>query len=174
MNRRISREECEQLYIENNTPAHVIRHCKAVCMVALTIAEKMNEHGSCFDLALIEGAALAHDVARVDEDHGSVGVRILEEHGYHDEAEIVKVHMMYNLNEFENLNETDMVCLGDRLVKEDRYVGLDERIKYILDKAPQYIPGVREHILETREKTRVLLDRISEYIGQSIESLFEE
>ena len=174
MNKRISPKECEQLYIEYNTPAHVVRHCKAVCKVALTIAEKMNEKGYGFDLALIEGAALSHDVARVEEDHGSVGAEILEEHGFHDEAEIVKVHMRYDLNEFEKLNETDMVCLGDRLVKEDKYVGLDERIKYILDKAPQYIPGVREHILMTKDKTRVLLDKIEDYIGQSIDSLFEE
>lgn len=173
MDKRISREECEELYKEYGTPAHVIGHCRAVCHVALTIAEKMNENGANLDLALIEGAALAHDVARVEDDHGGVGAKILEARGYYDEAAIVRVHMRYDLNGFDNLNETDMVCLGDRLVKEDKYVGLDERIQYILDKVPRKSPEAREHILKTKDKTKALLDRIGEYIGQSVDSLFE-
>ena len=38
-------------------------------------------------------------------------------------------------SDFDKLDETDLVCLGDRLVKEDQYVGLNDRIDYIIHKA---------------------------------------
>ncbi len=51
-----------------------------------------------------------------------------------------------------------MVCLGDRLVMEDRYVGLDSRIEYIIDKARRN--GIRKKpipiILEKKKTLNVL------------------
>jgi putative nucleotidyltransferase with HDIG domain len=82
MTKRISREECEQLYMIHETPKHVIGHCNAVAHVALEIGRKLNEHGYDFDLALIEGAGLAHDVARVEDEHWNVGAKILRELGF--------------------------------------------------------------------------------------------
>ena len=123
------------------------------------------------DLALVKGAGLAHDVARVQDRHWDVGAEILENLGYRDEAAIVRVHMNFDFHPFEKLNETDMVCLGDRLVKEDRYVGLDERIEYILAKAPED-PEVRKRILRKKADTKVLMEKIEDTIGQSIDSLF--
>lgn len=171
MTKRISIDECNALYRKYNTPEHVIGHCKAVCRVAVTIAEKLNEHGSKLDLELIQGAALAHDVARVQEHHELVGAEILDNAGYKDEADIVRVHMRYRFGDFDNLSETDLVCLGDRLVKEDRYVGLDERIEYIIHKAGDN-PEVTKRILANKEATRNFMNKIEERIGQTIDSLF--
>ena len=66
-----------------------------------------------------------------------------------------------------------MVCLADRLVKEDRYVGLDERIEYILDKAPDR-PEIVANIMARKEETEKLLEDISDVIGQSVDSLFSD
>jgi len=174
MTKRISREECEQLYIIHETPKHVIGHCNAVAHVAATIGRKLNEHGFHFDLALIEGAGLAHDVARVQEDHGHVGAEILRNLGYDDEADIVDVHMTRHVYAFDTLSEMDLVCIGDRLVIEDRYVGLDKRFAYIINKAKDHYPHRIWKIEENREKLRGLLRQIEDAMGQTIDSLFFE
>ena len=44
-----------------NTPTHVIGHCKAVTLVAMTIGKELNEKGYNLDIELIQGAGLAHD-----------------------------------------------------------------------------------------------------------------
>ncbi|MEE0691724.1 MAG: hypothetical protein U0M33_02295 [Lachnospiraceae bacterium] len=171
MTKRITEEECRRLYKEYETPAHVIAHCDAVSRVAVTIAEHLNTCGFSFDIPLIRGAGLAHDVARVRDKHWEVGADILAGLGYQAEADIVRVHMRFDFHSFEELNETDMVCLGDRLVKEDRYVGLDERIDYILHKAPDD-PAVIRRILAKKTETGHLIKQIEAAIGQTIDSLF--
>lgn len=174
MTKRISREECEQLYMIHETPKHVIGHCNAVAHVALEIGRKLNEHGYDFDLALIEGAGLAHDVARVEDEHWNVGAKILRELGFDDEADIVEVHMHRHTYDFETLSEMDLVCIGDRLVIEDQYAGLDKRFEYIINKAKVHYPHRIWKIEENREKLRVLLGQIEEAMGQTIDSLFME
>ena len=82
--------------------------------------------------------------------------------------------MFYSpFNQLDKLNECDMVCLADRLVKEDCYVGLDERIKYILNKAPK-TPEVAKNILSRKAETEKLLDDIASVIGESVDSLFTD
>ncbi len=170
-NKRLTEEVCSRLFAQYGTPAHVIRHCRAVSMVAARLGEQLNSCGFQLDIPLIRGAGLIHDVARLSEDHGGVAAEILEQLGYFDEADIVRVHMTYDFHDFEHLDETDLVCLADRLVKEDRYVGLDERIDYILHKAPD-IPAIRRRILQKKEETRRFIDRIEAAIGRSVDSLF--
>ncbi len=169
--KRLTEEACRDLYRQYGTPEHVIRHCEAVSMVAVTIGKQLNGCGYSLDVPLIKGAGLIHDVARLSEDHGHVAAKILDELGYHDEADIVREHMIYDFHDFAHLNETDLVCLADRLVKEDRYVGLDERIDYILHKAPQ-IPQVQNRICQKKRETRRLMDEIEAAIGCTIDSLF--
>ncbi len=172
--RRITEDEVNKLYQEYKTPRHVIGHCKEVTRVALTLGKVLNEHGYNLDLDLIKGAGLTHDVARTEEEHWNVGAKALEKLGYIDEAKIVKVHMHYPaFNSINNLDETDMVCLADRLVKEDRFVGLDERIEYILNKAPKD-PAVTERILSRKADTRALMDDIEKVIGMPLDQLLGE
>lgn len=171
MKKRITEEECNALFEKYRTPVHVIGHCRAVSDTAVVIGRKLNEHGLDLDIDLIKGAGLAHDVARVSDQHWEVGAKILEELGYTDEAAIVRVHMTYDFHPFEKLNETDLVCLGDRLVKEDRYVGLDDRIEYIIHKAGD-VPERTARILAKKSETEKLMKKIEETIGQTIDSLF--
>ena len=169
--KRLTEEICSRLYEQYGTPDHVIRHCRAVSMVAAALGEQLNDHGFHLDIPLIRGAGLIHDVARLSEDHGAVAAEILEELGYFDEAAIVRVHMKYDFHDFAQLDETDLVCLADRLVKEDHYVGLDERIDYILHKAPAD-PAVQRRILQKKAESRGFMDEIEKAIGRTIDSLF--
>lgn len=170
--RRITEEEVRRLYAEYATPDHVKAHCRAVAETAVKLAETLNKHGYSLDLDLIKGAGLAHDVARTSDEHWKIGANALESLGYKDEADIIRVHMFYSpFNPVDKLNECDMVCLADRLVKEDKYVGLDERIEYILKKAPDK-PEVISNIMSRKAETEKLLDDIALVIGQTVDSLF--
>lgn len=176
MRKRISEDEILILYVQFKTPENVIRHCMAVANVSLTIASALNDHGFSLDLDLIKGAALSHDVARTKARHWDVMADKLESMGYIEESILVRNHMTgTGYSDISEVNEMDMIWLGDRLVKEDRYVGIDERFEYIIQKARDM--GAEDHIdniLASKADMQRLLDQIEEVIGQSVDSLFEE
>lgn len=171
-----NREECEALLAEYGTPEHVKGHCRAVAKTAYLIARALNRAGCELDLDVILSAGLLHDIARVQDKHWDVGADLMEQLGYQQEAEIIRAHMFYDpFSELSQVTETDMVCLGDRLVKEDAYVGLDERIEYIIAKAqrngkPEAIP----FILKKKEDTRRFIAAIERKIGTSLDALLAE
>lgn len=164
-------EECEELLKEYNTPVHVVGHCHAVARAAVKLAIALNNAGSNLNIQLIEGAALIHDIARVEDKHWEKGAEIARSLGYDAEADIIEVHMSYALcKEVDQLTETDLVCLGDRVVKEDKYVGFEERMNYILSKIkgnPEAEKRVEKKIVETR----ILLSYVEERIGITIDEL---
>ena len=168
-----SRDECLILLEDYNTPEHVVNHCKKVAQTATKIAQALNSKGYTFNLSLIEASCLIHDIARVEEEHWKVGARIAKEHGYHEVAEIIKVHMSYNTDLSKKLNETDIICLADRMVKEDEYVGLENRMTYVLDR----FKGNKEatEFLKCKIKdNKKLIAKIEEIIGTTIDSLMSQ
>lgn len=175
MRRRITEEEVFMLYLEFKTPENVIKHCMAVANVAMTIASALNDHGFDLDIELIKGAGLTHDIARTKARHWDVMADKLEEMGFIEESILVRNHMTgAGYHDISEIDEMDMIWLGDRLVKEDKYVGVDERFEYIIEKARKM--GAEDHIndiLESKADMQRLLDQIEEVIGQSVDSLFE-
>lgn len=172
--RRLSEAQCLDLLKEYQTPEHVIRHCQAVAKAAVKLAEALNDHGHRFDIDLIRGAALIHDIARVHDEHWIVGADIADNLGYHDEADIIRVHMNYTMNyDVEKLKEVDMVCFGDRVVKEDEYVGLENRMQYVMDKLKDKPEAVARITQKTKE-TAVLFKAIEDKLGMTIDEVMEE
>lgn len=170
-----TQEECQTLLTEYETPKHVKGHCKAVAETAYKIAEALNRNGFNLNLELIMAAGMLHDIARVEDEHWEVGADYLQNLGYIQESEIIRVHMTYSpFSELKNVTETDMVCLGDRLVKEDEYVGIDSRMQYIIDKARNNGHEARvPYILEKKKDTQRLLDEIENAIGRSVDELMK-
>ena len=172
LTKRITKDEINKLYEEWKTPDHVKAHCRAVSNVGVKLTEELNKHGYSLDLELIRGTGLIHDVARTHENHADLGYGILKNLGYDDEANIVKVHMGYpKFNDIKNIDECDIICLADRLVKEDKYVGLDERIEYILNKAPK-TEEVKQRICKSKEITRKFIEDIETVIEKTIDQMF--
>lgn len=169
------RQQCLRYLEEYKTPAHVIGHCKAVADTAYRIGKALNEHGYHLDLELILAAGLIHDIARVEEEHWNRGAEFMENLGYTQEADIIRVHMHYTpFSAVENITETDMVCLGDRLVLEDAYAGLDKRMEYIIRKAEKAgRPGAAEAIACKKKETRAFIDGIEKVIGITIDELMK-
>ncbi len=171
-----AREECERLLEEYGTPEHVRRHCRAVAKTAVTIASALNEKGCGLDIDLILACGLLHDIARTEDRHWDVGADLMEKLGYHQEAVIIRAHMKYPaFSPLDQVTETDMVCLGDRLVREDRYVGLDARMEYIIDKARRNgHPEAEAIILEKKKDTGRFIGEIEDRIGMSIDRLMAQ
>ena len=170
-----TREECMKILAEYGTPEHVRRHCNAVAGTAYSIGAELNKNGYSMNLELILAAGMLHDIARKEDRHWDVAADYLESLGYSEESRIIRVHMTYSpFSQIEDIDETDIVCLGDRLVKEDEYVGIDERIQYIIDKAVRN--GNEEKIpfvLEKKKDTERLIKQIENKIGMSIDELMK-
>lgn len=174
MNKRISITECEELYEKYATPAHIRRHCKAVCRAALILARELNLYGFNLDLELIRGAALLHDLVRLKENHAGEAAKILLDIGYQEEAAIILVHMDYDMAKtLSDISEVDLVCFGDRVVREDEFVGLSARMEYVVEKARGNEAAINR--IRSREKeTELLLKEIEQLIGMSIEELMNK
>ena len=129
-----------------------------------------------FDLALTEAAGVLHDIARVEENHWEVAADFCRREGLEDEAKIISIHMQYLFTEDAwHLTEADLVCLGDRLILEDHYVGIDERMDYIIAKAErQGNFQAKPFILKRKEDTKVLLRQIEDRIGMSLDELMSD
>ena len=169
--KRISEQECYALFRKTGTPKRVQRHCRAVADTAVRIAEALNRKGCDFDVDLIHSAALIHDVRRVEPNHDLRGQALLESLGFMKEAKIVGVHMRHYFPSFQEATETDIVCLADRLVKEDAYAGLDERVADLIERHAT----TKEHVaglLRGKAMTRRFMDEVEAVLGQSIDSLF--
>ena len=104
-------------------------------------------------MPLVVSAALLHDVARAEPRHGDAGAELLERLGYSRVARIVRRHMRLGDALGDDLDETQVVYLADKLVQEDRIVGVEERFavrfaRYAGD--PAALEGVRARLAEAR------------------------
>ena len=168
---RLNDSIIQELYKKCGTPDHVIAHCQGVADAAVRITSALNNAGFSLDLELIRGAGLVHDMCRVLENHGEEAAKVLREMGYKDEADIVETHMHYDFNAPNASKEVDVLCLADRLVLEDKYVGIDKRVEYLIHKPGESFART-ERLLKAKEATKSYICALEEIIGRSIDSLF--
>ncbi|MEA4921768.1 MAG: HD domain-containing protein [Eubacteriaceae bacterium] len=179
MKRYPDEKECMEMLKEYGTPEHVQGHCRAVADVAVTVGEKLNETGRFdLDVGLARAAGLLHDIARVEDAHWLVGEKYLREQGYDEVADIVAVHMFYpEFSPVEKTTETDLVCLGDRTVKYDKYVGVEERMEYIMNKAEKnagdQLKKVMTKIMIKKEQLERYVADLEKIMGVSLDDLMK-
>ena len=173
MAKRLTEDDCKRLYAECGTPENVIAHCRAVGDTAYEIAHSLNEAGCDYDEDLVRMSGYVHDLMRVYENHGERGADVLEEQGYFDEADIVREHMYHCFHTIENLDETDIVCLADRMVKDDKYVGIEERMSDLIirRKVPDFMIA---YINEKKEETAEFIREIEKISGKTMDELFNK
>lgn len=167
----LTKSKSMELLLDYGTPDHVIAHCMAVADVAKKIGEALNRKGFSLDLRLIETAGLLHDMARIDDKHWEVSADILQNLGFEQEASIIRVHMHHHFPTDPWLTtETDMVCLADRLVLEDQYVGLHTRMDYIIKKAADQ-PEIIQRIQSNKILVGEYIANLEAILGEPIESI---
>ena len=115
--------ECRELFALYGTTSRTLAHCEAVRQTALRLADGIPG----IDRRLLETAARLHDAARSRPRHSDVLARELERRGYDALASVVRVHMDLPDEMSGRLSEHSLLYLADKLVDEDRYVGLTAR-----------------------------------------------
>jgi putative nucleotidyltransferase with HDIG domain len=138
---------CRRLLAAHDVPDHIRRHSVQVARVARRIAEQLRERGEPVDVALVEAAALLHDIAKAPclksrLDHAAEGGRVLRELGLDAVAALVERHV--HLGDWDPrgpVTAAELVNYADKRVLYEDVVGLEERFR---DLIARYGRGQRE------------------------------
>ena len=140
-----SEGEAIQLHKKYGSGAYVVRHCQAVAMAAVLLAEEFKRKGWPVDVDTVVAGALLHDIGRSRVQtvrHGVEGAEILEKEGV-DRAvvEIVQRHVGAGISqdEAEKLGlpnrdyiprtlEERIVCFADKMVDAERVRPFGEEV----------------------------------------------
>jgi radical SAM family uncharacterized protein len=165
------RETCLEMLKANKSPEHVIRHCTAVAEIAGRLALALIDVGIELDIELVIRSAMLHDIARTELEHAKVGADILRGAGLAEAALIVEHHMTHHFPEdIESFTELDLVCIGDRMVREDVFVGYEKRMNDVLARYADDTDIVTR-ITQDVERSRRIIGLIEERLEMRIEQL---
>jgi CTP:molybdopterin cytidylyltransferase MocA len=167
-------KECREL-LENRlrVPMPVAAHGRAVADAAVSVGCALNRAGYALDLHLIEAAALVHDLARGRPDHARCGAHLLRELGMPRMAAIVETHMELSTSAPLTITEAEIVFLADKLVQEDRWVGLSARFAQRRERFPAGSPAAESLRARMALAERLAAD-IEAAIGRPLEQLHSE
>ncbi len=166
----LSPTECRALLVERlKVPPAVWAHGRAVAEQALRIGRALTATGCRLNLGLIYAAALVHDMARGAPDHARRGADILRGLDMPLMAEIVEAHMDLNVEMEGPIREAEVVFLADKLICEDRLVGIDRRFSPRLQDH-RADPRIEAAIRSKLESARRSADRIESVIGRPLTS----
>jgi hypothetical protein len=127
------------------------------------------------ELAL--AAALLHDIGKTScldsgEDHSQVGSDICIKHGYLELAPLVRQHVILIDGFPDNpITEKEIVYYADKRVVHDQIVGLDSRLKYIIDRYGLGDPQRQKAIENNFRQSRLIEQELFSMLGCSPESL---
>lgn len=127
------------MLLKQNCPENVVAHCIRVSEKAVEMGESLVEAGVELDMGFLESAALLHDLGRCRTHgirHGVAGAKILV--CYPRYARVCESHIGGGIPASEaadlGLEEKDfipetieekLICLADKLTREDEYVDID-------------------------------------------------
>ncbi|MDO9632148.1 MAG: NTP transferase domain-containing protein [Humidesulfovibrio sp.] len=132
----LSPQEALALLDIHNAGERGLAHGRGVARMALALAQALmlNGQGQGLDLELLEGAALAHDLAKGQPQHEQAGAQILADLGFTRTAEIVTVHRDIDPAGLKRPRERELVYLADKLVRGPQRVGIRQRFQEKLDR----------------------------------------
>jgi len=165
-----TREDCLRLMFRYGMLENIMDHSIEVARVALVLSSELNRKGQEIDLALVEAAALLHDLTKTEclrtkEDHALTGSRLLREIGYERVGEVIGGHIrLSSKTDPSRISEEEVVNYADKRVRHDRIVSLEERFE---DLKGRYGKGQRALKLleELREATLKIERRIFSVLG---------
>jgi len=120
------------------TPPNVVAHCREVARAGTAVARAVQAVRAEVDAGLVQAGCLVHDMVRGQgaRKHALMAERILRNFGLLRLAEVVGGHMVLPLDPAasQTVTEEELVYLADKLVVEDRLVGLVGRERRALEK----------------------------------------
>ena len=160
---------CLAIMAEQSVPPRTVRHSQAVAAVAFHLASWLRELGEAVDPLLAHRGGLLHDLdkvssRRLNKPHGQLGARILCEMGHPNLADIVERHVMFTILDPASQPATweqKLVYYADKIVEDDRVVGLARRLDGLGQRYPEYTEQFnrcRPLVLELEEEICTRLD----------------
>jgi HD superfamily phosphohydrolase YqeK len=165
--------ECDALLNDRLqvSPA-VVAHGRAVAGLAVRMGEALNQAGISLNLPLIRASALVHDLARGGPDHARRGGQLLRDLDMPRMAAIVESHMEISSGREQPICEAEIVFLADKLVREDRFVGLAERFHRRLND-DRLDPSARASARRRLETARSIAEKIETATGRPLDNLVD-
>ncbi len=171
-----TRGTCLELLKRLRVPDHVISHSLQVERVASSLARALEKSGQDVDTALVEAAALLHDITKMDglrtgQDHARSAAKLLCDLGYPAVAEVVRHHVAVPLERcLLRVTEAEIVNYADKRVMHDRIVTLDERFEDLMNRYGRSQES-RTVIASFLERTREIERKIARALGIQPEAL---
>jgi molybdenum cofactor cytidylyltransferase len=166
----LSDAECQALMILRAVPQQVIHHCQAVADLTMRIATALNTAGCRLNIKRMVSAARVHDLARDCPHHAVEGARILREMGFPLIADIVEVHMDFEVDKAARITEAEVVFLADKWIQQNRKIGITARFEAKLRKYGAD-PAVCREILRRWNNALEVQQRIETMLGFAIQEL---
>jgi putative nucleotidyltransferase with HDIG domain len=166
--------EAEQLFASFGLPDGVVTHSRGVSRVAAEAARLLAAAAVEVDPALVEVAALLHDVDKAQTrdaagEHGALAARWMTERGWPELAGPIASHPISSLLDPARAPQgwaSKSVAVADRHVAQ-RFVSIDERID---DQVRRY-PGFRVELEAARAPARAMEAELAAAAGLSVEEL---
>ncbi len=162
--------ECMVLLVEKcSVSKSVMDHSLKVAEVALTLAELLGERGSPLNDKLLVAAALLHDSAKGVRDHGAAAAGMLRRLEFHPVASLVEEHMTCRVDEDRPVNEFDILRVSDRIIEEDRIVGLEKKFRKKMDLHagnPRSLRAIQRRF----QNSKMLQAKVEKAIGEPLTS----
>ena len=170
------RSAARRLLSEQDLPEGIIVHSEGVARVAVAAVRLVAEAGIPVDGALVEAAALLHDIDKVEirrtgGEHGVVGARRLEALGYEELSMPVASHPITALladDRFPIGWPSVLVAVADRHVAQE-FMTVDERLDDMKSRHPEHAASIEA----ARRPAHALEEELAEVTGLSVDALVE-
>lgn len=151
-------------------------HARGVARAALAlgraVAPALERAGKPLDFALLEAAALVHDIAKGQRRHEEAGGRLLEAEGFPEAAAIVAAHRDIDPAGLEFPAERELVYLADKLVRGSQVLGLERRFQEKLDQFAGDAEACAA-IARRRGHARDMARLVETLAGQDLQAILE-
>jgi putative nucleotidyltransferase with HDIG domain len=170
------RTTARRLLDDAGLPDGIVVHCLGVARVAVAAAGLVAEAQIPVDGALVEAAALLHDIDKVEirrsgGEHGIVGARRLEGLGYEELAMPVASHPVTALLDDDRFPigwPSVIVAVADRHVAQE-FMTVDERLDDMKQRHPEHAASIDA----ARRPAHALEEQVAEATGLSVDELVE-
>ncbi len=140
-------DEALEILRGHGVPENVVRHSAVVAAVAHFLGERLRGKGVSVDPLVAHRGALLHDLDKIDSiqencAHGVKGAARLVELGYPALAEIARTHVM-RPGSLPRTWEEKLVFYADKVVEEDRVVGLERRLRALRKRYPSFVAEIQ-------------------------------
>lgn len=159
----VSKEVCEALYEKAGLPEHIRAHCRAVGELAGSVADRLTAHGACLDIELCRSGGYLHDLCRLSGNHEAAAGVFLRREGYAALAGIAEKHKGFTEEPETICEESVIVRVADKLIREDKRVPLEVRYEKALR-----MDHVKERILNDIRILRRLTEEYEVITGERL------